>query len=530
MIMKIKDNHRDSNIITMVFIFLGVLSFMIVPLIAYLYRPFFSYVNGSDEQLYLSYQSVIGLVEYRGRVFSGKVVEYFHDIGVSGAVVNLIFDIVTPVALIILLAYVLKRLFGDLAALKYAWIVVFGSVLFNQSNPLLVGLISDFRYQETFWLSAFEGFSPFIRTPEPQLSLLLVAMFAAIFVRKNFFLFLLIPVPFLYDSVLLAYGFLVAIYFCCCLNPFVMKKSVEVLLINGVVITLLAIAIKVADIFGFFSIYSHLPTHYRHTHMPTMTIGLVFSILSFLVVYCFRKGREFSVLDYSAVSMIGLQIFLSNQNVISGISLFPQGLQSVGGTFGPAFMLFYFLKSISERFSIMEKILFGAFSIAIIYCINSSQGLDVENNRYRLGLSHNIEQEELEDIKQNPFNYVGATQFFKAYIGLAYPKQLTPPMAHQYFFPYYFNGCEKLVEVNQKAIVFIKQHLADEGFVPYKSFILDEISAFESSVDKFVAKPGGCDKYEIPNSPDFKVFPTGNDTLVYIRLYPLKVQRQGIDF
>lgn len=520
--------HILTRFFTPVFVTLAMFSLMLVPWISFYYRPYFAYYNGSDEQLYLTYQGGLALTDYRGRWLSSHLVLWAHEIGLSGAALNLMMDISVPLFMLAMVAYALKRL-GVLGNVWIgAWFVVFGSSLFNQSNPLLQGLLPDFRYDETFWVSAFEGFAPYIRTPEPQLSLMLVLIAWIAFLRIGWLVLLLLPVPFLYDNVLMPYGYLLAFYLArrWLLKTYSIKTE---MILNVATVAVLALGIALVDSLGLFNAYAELPFHYRHTHSPVLSLSLLIAALVVIIMW-YRSSYQrvsWSTRDSSALAVCFMQLFLSNHTVISGVSIFPQALQSVGGTFGSAFLMLYLVQLLPWPKG--KRAIEFFLGVWVLWSINNSQGLQLANNRYRFEIYHDISAQDLERFRSNPLGYVGGTQLFKGYIALAYPKQLMPPMAHLYNFSFLMGACEPLARLHESALRFVHENLNDPLLAHHRAGLDAEAAAINKALNNVNAYRDRCPE-GVPASVDFTIYPNNNDTMVLLQLIPPRVTRQGIDF
>lgn len=517
--------------ITAIFMALAMLSFMIIPWVSFRYRPYFAYYNGSDEQLYLTYQGGLALLNDRARWLSSRLVVWWHEAGLSGATLNLALDIVSPLLMLTLMAFLLKRIWQLKNPWTGAWLIIFGGCLFNQANPLLEGLLPDFRYGKTLWISAYEGFATYIRSPEPQISLLVALSAWALFWRTKWWILLLLPAPLLYDNVLMPYGFLTSVYLARRWQPASGSSIGKEILLNIGVCVLLSVSIGFVDSWGFFKALANLPTHYRHTHSFSLSLSLLFAglVVGVMLYRYYRLHISWTSWDSSALAVAFLQLFLTNHTLISGVSIFPQGLQSVGGTFGSAFLLFYLLQLIPNRYNHLRGYSEIVLGIWILWSINNSQGLQLADNRYRLQLYHDINTQDLNDFRANPLEYIGGTQFFKGYIALAYPKQLMPLMAHSYNFPFFMGACEPLADLHRQAIQFVKDHRDDPRLSPHRNALEAEQVNIQEALNNVKTYRNLCPE-GLPQSVKFRIYPVQDDTMVLIRLLPPRLMRQGVDF
>lgn len=160
------------------------------------------YANADDEPSYLQYdfaKATRGLSRS-----SAYLVVALHDVGIPAGVQNVLFDVVCTVGI----AVFVRRAF--LAAGFHAGAAGRNAILLL-ILPLLLGG-ADTLVQKLYWWNlnshAIEWFavpqgpySPLVRTPEPQFSLLLVSIAAAIAVRRRAFWPLYAVLPLLYTFV-----------------------------------------------------------------------------------------------------------------------------------------------------------------------------------------------------------------------------------------------------------------------------------------------------------------------------------------
>ncbi len=506
------------------------LSFMIIPVMAYAYRSYFSYYNGSDEQLYLTYQGGLSLLDSRTRWLSSHLVVFCNKIGLSGAQLNLFMDIFSPLALFAMTLLLLRKNFLISNYYFAAFLIVFGGVLFNQANPLLEGLLPDFRYSQTVWVSAFEGFATYIRSPEPQLSLLLALLVWMVFERTRIMVLPIIFAPVLYDNVALPYGYLLAVFI---FHNFALRKKTFKLdcAVNIFVFIALSLGILLLDQMGFFAAYSNLPHHYRHTHSVTLSIPLIFGFITIAFMGCnsFFLAKSWTSWDRFVLSVVFLQLFITNHTLISGVSLFPQGLQSVAGTIGASIISVYFFNKIPLRLLWFKYLLSIVVGVMVVWSINNSQGLQLAAMRYRIQLFQDISADALYEYRKNPYSYIGPTQTFKGYIALAFPMQVWPMLAHQYYFPAFLNACEPIAELNAKAAVFLNNNKLDPRISPYIEDVNNSLEQIDIALTEVKRYRNICPN-NVPADVKFRIFEEKDNTSIFIYFMPFRIARQGIDF
>ncbi len=168
------------------------------------------YTNAFDESTYLSYD---GALLTRSLTHAAEyLVVALHKLGVSGGYTNLLFDVISPVVTVILLRHLATKLgFSTLESVVYPFVVVALPVAFGYSNPYYSRLF-DFNYNSSglSWVTLPQAYyPPFFRTPEPQLSLAVVALATTVAIRWRSYLVALAIVPFIYPFVGIPYMFIV---------------------------------------------------------------------------------------------------------------------------------------------------------------------------------------------------------------------------------------------------------------------------------------------------------------------------------
>ncbi len=163
------------------------------------------YINGIDESSYLSYPfSSYAISAFSGGRVSSFLVLALHQLGLSGGYCNVLFDTFSTITILLGLVRLLGLLGYDRddarrgALLIFLLPLVFGSfnpVFYALSELSLSGLLSG-------WIvTPFNPELPFARSPEPQLSFLLIVIWLNIFVRTR----LLIPAAFVLAPLLYSF-------------------------------------------------------------------------------------------------------------------------------------------------------------------------------------------------------------------------------------------------------------------------------------------------------------------------------------
>lgn len=196
------------------FAFVGAIVFMVVVTLAFpLYQAlttgYVYYVNGPDETSYLQFdfsqaaQSVTRPGQF--------LVSFLHRLGLSGGWINVVLDAVALVAF----PWLLHRLFRHLGwrplPAGLAALIVMGlPMLLLTSNPMIRAL--DAWNQASGFIYWFNmpsiGTPPFLRSPEPQFSLMVLSAAMLIGLRWRSIWPVYVVLPFLYPFVAIPAAFL----------------------------------------------------------------------------------------------------------------------------------------------------------------------------------------------------------------------------------------------------------------------------------------------------------------------------------
>lgn len=160
------------------------------------------YANAFDEPTYISYDGATTLAS--ATRWSEYLVVLLHRAGLSGGYINLLFDIVFPIATIVFLRRIFVRLqFSRLQSIVFSFVVVASPVLFGYANPYYARLYNWNYYSSGLsWLTLPQAYyPPFFRTPEPQVSLLVAAIATDVALRWRSVIPVFLVAPVLYPFV-----------------------------------------------------------------------------------------------------------------------------------------------------------------------------------------------------------------------------------------------------------------------------------------------------------------------------------------
>ena len=134
-----------------------------------------------------------------------------HRLGMSGGFINLLFDIVCPVVAVVFFDVLPPVGFSMLEAMVYPFAVIAIPLLFGYYESVLRDAVQrQLQFARLSWITLPQAYyPPFLRTPEPQLSLCVLAIATWVGVRRRSFVVPLAVSPFVYVFVGVPYAFVV---------------------------------------------------------------------------------------------------------------------------------------------------------------------------------------------------------------------------------------------------------------------------------------------------------------------------------
>ena len=303
------------------------------------------YANAFDEPTYLSYD---GAMLTRSLTHSAEyVVLALHKLGVSGGYTNLVFDIVWPVVTVALLRHIAIVLgFSVLESIVYPFVIVALPVVFGYSNPYYSRLY-DFNYNSTglSWITLPQAYyPPFFRTPEPQLSLAVVALASDAAIRWRSYVIALAVVPFVYPFVGIPYVFVVL--------GLMVYDRLGAWIENGALRTALAVLgsylVTAGTVLVFFILFvrrTTLADFLPPTHMPLLSgTGAVA-----IVVYLLSRSRLEKRHRIPALFLAAAPTAAANTQLIAGFLQTPHNLEQNFGVIALAIVCVLAIHAVSSR-------------------------------------------------------------------------------------------------------------------------------------------------------------------------------------
>lgn len=213
----IRDNDQTSNyfILLGTFLSLSILLLVFLPEYSAFFNSlkaehFFAYVNAWDEETYLSYQGALG-VRHTPGYWGLYLVSWLHELGLSGAIQNLLFDtLLLPGTLYFTTLSINTITNNKKIAFLYATIALFSSILFNYANPLILNLYGLPRHLTTIMVG-YENYPSILRAPNPLFSYFFLSIIIYYTCKTKKKWLLIVPIPFLYYFVLQPYCYCLAV-------------------------------------------------------------------------------------------------------------------------------------------------------------------------------------------------------------------------------------------------------------------------------------------------------------------------------
>lgn len=194
---------------------------ILTPILSALYQwwsgyPAIFYSNALDEGSYLQYDQSQFVSTHMVRP-SQYIVTAMHELGISGGLINVVFDIFSPVVLWALTAYCVTFVgYSHRKAAVVSLAIILSPVLFVRINPIMDYLFTIVAEGTLIsWVTTPAAFfAPIVRTPEPQSTYILIAAALALSLRFRTFIPAFVVFPILYSFVALPYAFgLTSIFF-----------------------------------------------------------------------------------------------------------------------------------------------------------------------------------------------------------------------------------------------------------------------------------------------------------------------------
>jgi hypothetical protein len=279
------------------------------------------YTNGIDEAAYLSYPYAVMLRGWQGLLrCSNALIIFLHECGVSAGYINLLFDFFGTAIILCALPGTFHRVgFSSGESRRCTLLFFLLPLVVTTFNPALMVLAEWWRSSRFFPFLAMPPNSGllFLRSPEPQISWMVVIVLCALFVRSRMLPWILACVtPLLYSfiSIPLLFSSLV----------FIIPSSISLALRIALGAVLTAVAEK---IFFDHEVEPMLHRFVMDSHAPVLPLTALISSALFIGIRRYPQGGLRGVL---AVLVASLWI-VPNLQIVSGILLPPTKFEEYWG-------------------------------------------------------------------------------------------------------------------------------------------------------------------------------------------------------
>ena len=308
------------------------------------------YANAFDEPTYLSYDgarvtaSPTHLAEY--------LVVALHHLGISGGVINLLFDIACPFVAVVFLRRLAVALgFSLLEATVYPFAIVAIPVLFGYANPYY-GPLYDANYYSRglSWVTLPQAYyPPFLRTPEPQLSLCVLAIATWLGVRRRSYLIPFAVSPFVYAFVGIPYFFVVLALFVY-QRTIVMTEHPAVRASIAMITSYIAIALVLRIAYTVLIADTQMADYLLSTHLPLLSGTAVAA----LMVYAVARSRLEPSHRVPALFLSVAPLAVVNTQMLTGFFEQPNNLEQNFGVVALAIVAVLALRTLGRsRFQLV---------------------------------------------------------------------------------------------------------------------------------------------------------------------------------
>lgn len=462
---------------------LSVISWVIVLAIlapewwAFFKSDVFVFVNGWDEETYLSWQGILGIKDN-----PGYYLLYFywvlHQIGLSGAVQNLVSDTIFFPFTIYFVFLSLKHInFGANRGLAYAVLICLSSVLFNYANPLVSYTLGSYDGSAIF-MAGHEYYPSILRTPNPQVSYFLIALSVYGFLRHRRAWILLLPLPFLYFHVAVPYVFLLGLVVSqqIFIKRFRLSAPGSTVIASVTIFFLLSLGLTLLFFLG--GLYkldnvirqsSHVFIESRRPQIPLMLIFLGFF---YLIIIYFKWGRA-SNSPIVALGCLAMAALLSvNVHVVAGFMLSQKNYYDYGLSvlFGLGLVLMIeMLFNETIRYWVILVTLFSVGYVAL-----HSQYL---NAKYAISMSAKIAPI-LKEVRKDSLHSIISPLDVSSLVAYSTPQLLAPPFSYLYYFGFIARQCSGYEILLDNALTYAKVELQ------YQPERLNELMQTVSTIER----------------------------------------------
>lgn len=478
----------------------------------------FIYVNAWDEETYLTYQGALGSLSGPGYFMGAILTLLFQELNVSGAIQNLISDTIFP----ILTLYFIYKIFifyqvQKIDAFAFSSLILFSSVLFNHANPLISSI---FLREINMFMAGFENYLSILRTPEPQLSYLILSIFVFLFIKTNKKIFLIIPLFLTYFYVAIVY------LYCLIILVFISKLKFNfktILFSNIFAYSIISIGLIIMD-----KLFLQKSEIITNSYVYILSNEVVFPIILFVnifysffiyLIYFLKKNDIQRKLFLISLCTLFIIFFISNFQILTGYMMsyknyFDYGLSII---IGISTMIFFL-----SLYNLFGRVVFVFPLLFILYLSLKSNGFDFEKINYKIWTGYQISDKDREIILNKPESSIILDLDLNSKISYSKAKTIIPLFSYQYIFPFINNQCKGISELHLKAYEQYKNDFPEnieniKYFEKRYNFYLNSINQVMKNNEININDRSYCNKFDNSTKFDFiEILPKSNFTYIGI--------------
>lgn len=325
------------------------------------------YSNAFDESTYLSYDGAL-MSRSATRLAEYSVIA-LHRIGLSGGYINLLFDIIFPTVSVVFLRLIGAACgFSTLETLVYPFVVVAVPVVFGYSDPYYATLFNlNYSSPTLSWITLPQAYyPPFLRTPEPQVSLSVVAIATYLAIRWRSYLVAFVVAPFVYPFVGIPYAF---VTLCLLFNDKGRRLIAFPAWRRTMMAALASYALTAGALLAYYSLFvkgSMLGEYLLATRLPLLS-GTGAAALGLFVLL---RSRFTPALRDPALFLALAPTAMVNTQLLSGFMTTPHGFEQSFGVVVLGVLLVFGIHTVRNRGWMLVAA--GALSCALL-AVYSSQ-------------------------------------------------------------------------------------------------------------------------------------------------------------
>ena len=364
------------------------------------------YTNAYDESAYLQYDFSIASQSILSRL-PQYFVTFAHNAGLSGGWINLTFDIVTLTGCLILVKMILKQFgYSSKQANLSSFVINFLPLLFSGLNPVVNNIFNlNISSGWIYWITVPQAyFLPIYRSPEPQVSIIILLLGIYFSLRWKSFIPLCLCILFLYSFVKIPVLFItLAIY---------LKQK-----FNGLksYLSILISFMFISSILGFYLNFFAI----KNRDVSQVLVASHYPLISFTSSMClllyFTFYRSISnQLKYPALVICLAPLAAVNHQIISGWITAPNGFEQNFDV--------YCISTILSLI-VIEKSIYSLIALAISFsmlCFSSNQVFSM-NNQANQGLP--IDEKLLTALKSDSANVAINDIDLAQRLSMVFPRQ-----------------------------------------------------------------------------------------------------------